>query len=83
MILPQKHIKLSESLFGFGGVIMDLLGSKTKNLDALWNEFEKINNTDMFPTYQSFDNFLLALDYLFLIGAINQDDKGGLYCEIN
>ncbi|GAB6482696.1 hypothetical protein bcgnr5369_54220 [Bacillus cereus] len=77
MILPQKHVKLSESLFGLGSFLIQFI-QKPISIDDLWNEFNKINNTEKFPTYHSFDNFILALDYLYLIGAIDQDDKGGI-----
>lgn len=82
MILPKKHIKLSESFFGFGGYLLQFIDNPI-TIDLLWAEFQKVNDTKEFPTYHSFDNFLLAINYLYIIGAINQDSKGAIYREVN
>lgn len=82
MILPEKHINILESYFGFGGYLLQLINKK-ETVDSLWEKFSLVNDTSEFPEYHSFDNFIYALNYLFIIGAINQDEKGGIYCEIN
>ena len=78
MILPEKHIKLSESLFGLGGVLLNLV-QEPIYIDDLWKQFEEINNTDIMSANHSFDNFILALDYLFIINAINTNQEGKIY----
>lgn len=78
MILPTKHIRLSESLFGLGGFVTYML-SNPKSVDELWNEFSKINDTELFPSYHSFDNFVLCIDYLFMIGFLKMNNKGKLH----
>lgn len=75
MILPSKHISLSESFFGLGGVILGFLKTPL-TVDEIWHRFYKINNTKQFPAYHSFDNVILALDYLFVIGAIDINEQG-------
>jgi hypothetical protein len=46
----------------------------------LWQEYSKINNKkDVFPAYHSFDNVILAVDLLFVIGAININSEGEIY----
>ena len=82
MILPEKHIRLAESFLGLGGVILKFLVNP-KSVDVLWVEFEKVNNSGYFPAYHSFDNFILALDYLFMIGAVELDNEGRLYLAID
>jgi len=69
MILPEKHINLSESLFGLGGYLLNLL-SKSKTVDMLWEEFCKDVEYKKFPTLHTFDNFILALDYLYILDCI-------------
>lgn len=77
MILPSKHINLSESLLGLGGVLLTFLRHKPYTIDGLWQEYSKINNTrDRFPAYHSFDNVVLAIDLLYMIGAIGLNEKG-------
>ena len=78
MILPDKHIKLSESILGLGGVLVKLL-NHDYFVDELWKKFEKINNSPEMPTNHTYDNFLLTLDFLFLIGAVNVNNDGRLY----
>jgi len=77
MILPQKHIKLSESVFGLGGFLLNLLNSP-KDIDKLWAEYEKGVKKGNFKKMHTFDNFLLSLDFLFIIGAINISQEGKL-----
>lgn len=75
MILPQKHIKVSESIFGLGSIIIELI-NKPKTFDNLWNDFQKVNNTKKLPSLHSLDNFIMALTFLFIIGAIQEGEKG-------
>jgi hypothetical protein len=80
MILPSKHISLAESLLGLGGVLLEIIKQKPYSLDSLWQEYSKINNRkDVFPAYHSLDNVILAVDLLFVIGAININSEGEIY----
>lgn len=74
MILPTKHIRFSESLLGLGGALLDIL-DEPMSIDEVWFEFSKINNKS-YPAYQSYDNVVLALHYLFAIGTIGVDKQG-------
>jgi len=78
MILPQKHLLLAESLIGLSGVLLSLI-KVPLNVFDLWTKYEKMNNSHNFPANHSYDNFLLALDLLYAIGAIEINDFG----EIN
>lgn len=76
MILPSKHIRLSESLLGLGGVVLNML-KEPKTVDEIWLKFLEINNTKkVLPAYHNFDNVVLALNYLFIVGAISIDNNG-------
>lgn len=76
MILPSKHIRLSESLLGLGGVILSLL-KEPKTIDEIWFQFSEINsNRKVLPAYHNFDNIVLALNYLYLIGVVSIDFNG-------
>jgi hypothetical protein len=83
MILPSKHIRFSESLLGLGGIILNII-NEPKTIDEIWFKFSEINNNKkIFPAYHNFDNVVLALDYLFLIGAISIDIKGKIQNATN
>lgn len=74
MILPKKHIKLAESLFAVGGLILSCL--KVQNsVDELW---DKICSQKSLNIHCTFDNFLLSLDYLYSIGVIDINEEGGI-----
>lgn len=80
MLMPKKHIRISESIIGLAGFILKLI-QNDKTIDDLWLDFKKINNTDQLPANHSFDNFLLAIDFLYMIGAINLNENGGVRFE--
>ena len=77
MLLPDKHITIAQSLIGLGGFALERL-SKPKTIDSLWSEFQEVNNTPLFPAYHTFENLVLAIDFLFIIGTIKDDGNGKL-----
>ena len=70
MILPKKQLSVSESFFGFGAFLLQQL-SKPMTIDDLWE----------YSTKFSFDQYIMALDYLFIIGAIEKNERGLLCYE--
>lgn len=75
MLLPAKHIALSESLLGLGGLLLEMLVSP-KGIDELYLECNKRFRAKEYPSYHSFENVVLALDFLFAVGAVTQDKQG-------
>jgi hypothetical protein len=78
LILPDKHIRVSESLVGLGGFVLRSL-ERPITIDELWSDFAKINNTKQFPAYHSFENLVMAVDFLFALGVIDQESSGRLF----
>ena len=70
MILPSKHISTSKSLLGLGGRLLVNL-NYPKTVSDLWDELR----TD--PDFGNYQQFVLALDFLYLIGCVKLD-KGRL-----
>jgi hypothetical protein len=66
MILPTKTCSLSNSLLGFGTVVLESLNSPT-TVTSLW---EKIHSDDQQIT---FEKFILTLDLLYLLSVIEFD----------
>ncbi len=79
MILPKKHLSIYESFIGFGGYLLKKL-NKPLTVDALWKNYIKEYEKKLYPVKFSFDRFLIALDFLYMIGAINSNE-GVLYRE--
>jgi hypothetical protein len=79
MILPSKHIRLSESLLGLSAVLLEFLQTPI-SVDELWFKFSAINNSrDKFPAYHSFDNVVLALNILYSMGIVDIEENGNIY----
>ena len=78
MLLPAKHIKLSESIIALGAFILDFL-KEPKSVDKLWLETKQISSSLALASNHSYDNFLLSIDYLYAIGAININSKEELF----
>jgi len=77
MLMPDKHIRLSESLFGLGGYALSHL-SAPKTIDELWKKVcDGIQKSD-YPSKHTFENFVLAVDVLYAIGAIHLQEDGVL-----
>lgn len=77
MLLPEKHIRLSESILGLGGFVLSSLDS-SKTVDALWEELQEAAGKEEFPSKHSFENLVLAVDFLFALGAIAALENGKL-----
>lgn len=79
MILPSKHIELSESLIGLGSFIVKILRVPT-TLDECWKELNELYiNKGKIKKHHSFDNFILTIDLLYMIGVIDVNLKGEIY----
>lgn len=80
MLMPQKHINLSESLIGIGGFILNIVKNKRKTIDTIIKDVEKLmNNKKSKKIYNNIDNIILSIDYLYSIGTIDIDEKGRIY----
>jgi hypothetical protein len=70
MILPTKHITEQRSLIGQGGLVLALLEEREHTVSSLWEDF---CNTAREEYEVTFDWFILAVDLLYAIGAIEMD----------
>ncbi len=67
MILPTKHISTERSLLGIGAVLLTRL-EQPRTISGLWERARVI------PEVVSFERFVLGLDLLYTIGAIELVD---------
>jgi len=73
MILPTKHLKLSNSLLNTGAVLLKNI-DEPKTVSLLWDK------TRTLPEIRTFERFTLSLDLLFIMSII--DFKDGLIRRI-
>ncbi len=64
MILPTKHIAAHEALIGAGALILQQVRGPV-SLSGLW---ETVKSK---PPVQTYERFILTLDMLHIIGAID------------
>lgn len=73
MILPSKHLSHNRALLTVGARILPRL-SQTKTVSALWEEMSSDPALKREHTVLRYEGFVLALDLLFLLGAIDLND---------
>ncbi len=69
MILPSKHLSQDRALLTIGAAILRHLVCPV-TVSALWEQMPRAAIGEKTSPPLSYDGFVLALDLLFLIGAI-------------
>ena len=65
-LLPNKHVPTNRSLVGIGALILGQLDSPS-TISRLWRQVKESRDVG------SYQIFVLALDYLYTIGAVDYD----------
>lgn len=73
MILPTKHLAVQRSLLGVGSDILRIL-EEPMTVSRLWEEFKRYRG-DTESARVPFDWFILALDLLYAVGAIEHSGR--------
>lgn len=82
MILPTKHTNFAQSLLGLAGALLAAL-QRPQKVETLWATFQSLNDSQLLPAYHTYEDFILALDFLYLAGAIRLDGAGDICRETN
>lgn len=69
MILPTKHVRTERAIIGIGGELLELL-REPMTVSRLWNEVRDRRTVAAPAAPIDYDWFVLSLDFLFLIGAV-------------
>lgn len=70
MILPSKHLSQDRALLTVGAVILRHL-SDPVTVSALWEQVSRSARDQKTASLLRYDAFVLALDLLFLVGALD------------
>ena len=73
MILPSKHMAEDRALLTVGATILRYV-SRATTVSALWEKMSPSTAAQHSAPVLSYDEFVLALDMLFLLGAIELND---------
>jgi hypothetical protein len=73
MILPTKHLSSERALLSAGARIISML-DEPRTVSSLWDRVRRKRDVRQGRAPVSYDWFVLSLDLLFLLGAINFED---------
>lgn len=79
MLMPTKHIKTENALVGVGAELLGLL-DRDKAVSTLFRDLQARRHENELSTIH-FDWFMLALDFLYSVGAIRFES--GLLKKMN
>ncbi|MHC0055444.1 ABC-three component system middle component 6 [Actibacterium sp. D379-3] len=72
MILPTKHIRPERALLTIGAEILGCL-REPMTVSRVWDELRKRRGETPEPSAITYDWFILALDLLFIVKAVDFD----------
>lgn len=77
MLLPDKHVRLAESLLGLAALVLTAL-DRPLTFDRLMGLLAPQFETAAWPAYHTAETVSLALCLLFAAGAVDVSDDGVL-----
>lgn len=72
MILPTKHLRPERALVTVGAKMLVKL-KRPATVSRLWDDIRKDHHSDNDQASISYDWFVLALDMLFIVGAVTYE----------
>lgn len=72
MILPTKHIRPERALLTIGAEVLSCL-REPMTISRVWDELRKRRGETSEPSAITYDWFILALDLLFIMKALDFD----------
>ena len=75
MILPTKGVPSSKSLIAVGGGVLSVLADSSLSISGLWHQYGE-QHKSVEGAHISYDWFVLSLDLLYLLEAIQLTDLG-------
>ena len=74
MLLPDTHIRLSESILGLGAVVLSFL-DRPRTVDDLYLKVKAACADGSLPAFHDFDSVTLAVLFLYMIGAVERGEN--------
>ena len=72
MILPTKHLRPERAILTVGAEVLKLL-TEPKTVLRLWDELKRVMDERSSTRKVNYDWFVLTLDFLYILGAIEMD----------
>ena len=78
MLLPDKHVKISESILGLAALVVVTM-EKPLPFDNLMATLISKFETPEWPAYHNTETVSLAVCFLFSVGLVDVTPEGDLY----
>jgi hypothetical protein len=76
-LLPEKHVRTGESLLGLGALVLATLANGPKTVDSLWADMKELDAVKRrVHGSVTLDSVVLAVDFLFAVGAVSLTPEG-------
>ena len=69
MVLPTKHLSAEKAIISLGGHLLTCL-SYEMTISEHWEKTKKRQRNLSKPNLFSFETYVLTLDFLFIVGAL-------------
>lgn len=77
-LFPSKHVRLHETLLGLGAAVLAELWDP-KDVDSVWELLKDLKRRKKtVPDHTTFEDMILAVEFLFALGAVSTNSKGEL-----
>ncbi len=73
MILPTKHLSPDRAIITVASEIFGLINNRS-TVSSLWNDLQDKHRANMRQGEIPYDWFILSLDFLYLISAIDENN---------
>ena len=70
MILPTKRVTAEQALLAVGAEVLAIIGQRQRTVSQVWTRFQRQRTSQPAAGYVTYDWFVLSLDLLFALGAI-------------
>lgn len=77
MLFPTKHLRLDESILGLGASLLDLIRDGD-TVECIFDAYSRKSAAGLLHVPATPAKLLLALDWLFMLGAISKTSEGGV-----
>ena len=77
MLLPDKHVRLAESLLGLAALVLAAL-DRPLTFDRLMGRLAPQFETPDWPAFHTAETVSLALCFLYAVGAVDVTEDGEL-----
>jgi hypothetical protein len=78
VLLPDKHITLAESILGLGAFVLHQL-DRPRTVDQVYHRLLTAREDQSLHAFHDFDSLIIAVTFLYSLGAVDLDAEGRVF----